>query len=66
MKGFAARETGQKGEFTKLDLDFYTGNPAEFPYKKMGFTEEGTLRKNCRKDRMLYDMQLMSMLKKGV
>ena len=47
----------------RVYLDFYTGNPAEFLYKKMGFTEEGTLRKNCRKDGVLYDVHLMSMLK---
>ena len=47
----------------RVYLDFYTGNPAEFLYKKMGFTEEGTLRRNCRKDGVLYDVHLMSMLK---
>ena len=51
-------------EMERVYLDFYTGNPAEFLYRKMGFTEEGTLRSNCRKDGVLYDVHLMSMLKK--
>ena len=47
----------------RVYLDFYTGNPAEFLYKKAGFKEEGVLRSNCRKDGVLYDVHLMSMLK---
>ncbi len=47
----------------RVYLDFYTGNPAEFLYRKVGFKEEGVLRENCRKDGVLYDVHLMSMLK---
>ena len=50
-------------DMDRVYLDFYTGNPAEFLYKKMGFLEEGVLRHNCRKDGVLYDVHLMSMLK---
>lgn len=49
--------------FERLYLDHYTGNPAGFLYKKMGFTEEGVLRKNCRKDGVLHDVHLMSILR---
>jgi RimJ/RimL family protein N-acetyltransferase len=47
----------------RLYLDFYSGNPAEFLYKKVGFVEEGVLRGNCRKDGILHDVHLMSMLR---
>ena len=47
----------------RVYLDFYTGNPAEFLYLKAGFTEEGVLRRNCRKDGVLHDVHLMSILK---
>ena len=47
----------------RVYLDHYTGNPADYLYKSMGFTEEGVLRKNCRKDGVLHDVHLMSMLK---
>ena len=47
----------------RVYLDFYTGNPAEYLYRKLGFTEEGVLRKNCRKDDVLHDVHLMSMLR---
>ncbi len=50
-------------DMERVYLDFYTGNPAEYLYKKMGFTEEGVLRENCRKDGVLYDVHLMSMLR---
>ena len=50
-------------ELKRVYLDFYTGNPAEYLYRKMGFREEGVLRQNCRKDGVLYDVHLMSMLK---
>ena len=50
-------------DMERVYLDFYTGNPAEFLYKKMGFTEEGVLRENCRKDGVLYDVHLMSILR---
>lgn len=46
----------------RLYLDFYTGNPAEYMYRKLGFSEEGVLRNNCRKNGRLYDVHLMSML----
>lgn len=47
----------------RLYLDFYTGNPAEYLYKSLGFIEEGVLRDNCRKDGKFYDVHIMSMLK---
>lgn len=50
-------------ELQRLYLDFYTGNPAEHLYKSLGFVEEGVLRRNCRKNGILYDVHLMSMLK---
>ena len=46
----------------RLYLDYYTGNPAQYLYEKLGFRHEGTLRKNCRKNGILYDVHLMSML----
>lgn len=49
--------------FERLYLDHYTGNPAAFLYKSLGFSYEGVLRKNCRKNGILYDVHLMSMLK---
>ena len=50
-------------ELQRLYLDFYTGNPAEYLYKSLGFREEGVLRGNCRKNDVLYDVHIMSMLK---
>jgi len=50
-------------EMERVYLDFYTGNPAEFLYLKAGFTEEGVLRRNCRKDGVLHDVHLMSILR---
>ena len=50
-------------DMERVYLDFYTGNPAEFLYRKMGFTEEGVLRKNCRKDGVLHDVHLMSIMR---
>lgn len=47
----------------RLYLDHYTGNPAGFLYRSMGFLEEGVLRKNCMKDGVMHDVHLMSMLK---
>ncbi len=44
-------------------LDHYTGNPAGELYLSLGFTYEGVLRKNCRKNGVLYDVHLMSMLR---
>ncbi len=46
----------------RLYLDHYTGNPSAFLYKSLGFTYEGVLRQNCRKNGVLYDVHLMSML----
>ena len=46
----------------RLYLDYYTGNPAQLLYEKLGFQHEGMLRKNCRKNGVLYDVHLMSML----
>ena len=47
----------------RLYLDHYTGNPASKLYLSLGFTYEGVLRRNCRKNGKLYDVHLMSMLK---
>ena len=47
----------------RLYLDHYTGNPAGFLYENLGFQREGVLRKNCRKNGVLYDVHLMSMLR---
>lgn len=47
----------------RLYLDHYTGNPAANLYMSLGFKYEGVLRKNCRKNGLLYDVHLMSMLK---
>lgn len=47
----------------RLYLDHYTGNPASHLYLKLGFQYEGVLRKNCRKNGVLYDVHLMSILK---
>lgn len=47
----------------RLYLDHYTGNPAAYLYLSLGFKYEGILRKNCRKNGILYDVHLMSMLK---
>lgn len=47
----------------RLYLDHYTGNPASHLYLKLGFQYEGVLRSNCRKNGVLYDVHLMSILK---
>lgn len=47
----------------RLYLDHYTGNPAAGLYLSLGFTYEGVLRSNCRKNGKLYDVHLMSILK---
>ncbi|MBO5667184.1 MAG: GNAT family N-acetyltransferase [Firmicutes bacterium] len=47
----------------RMYLDHYTGNPASHMYLSLGFQYEGVLRKNCRKNGVLYDVHLMSMLK---
>ena len=47
----------------RLYLDHYTGNPAAGMYLSLGFKYEGVLRKNCRKNGILYDVHLMSMLR---
>lgn len=47
----------------RLYLDHYTGNPAADLYLSLGFKYEGVLRKNCRKNGILYDVHLMSMLR---
>ena len=49
--------------FERLYLDHYTGNPAAYLYKSLGFQYEGILRKNCCKNGKLYDVHLMSMLR---
>ncbi len=53
----------QELDLQRLYLDFYTGNPAEYLYRSVGFTEEGVLRGNCRKDGILHDVHLMSMMR---
>lgn len=50
-------------ELQRLYLDHYTGNPAEYLYRNLGFTKEGVLRHNCRKNGILYDVHLFSMLR---
>ena len=50
-------------DFKRLYLDHYTGNPASKLYLSLGFKYEGVLRKNCRKNGILYDVHLMSMLR---
>lgn len=50
-------------QLERLYLDHYTGNPAEYLYKNVGFKPEGVLRNNCRKNGVLYDVHLLSMLK---
>lgn len=47
----------------RLYLDHYTGNPASHLYLSLGFRYEGVLRKNCRKNGILHDVHLMSMLR---
>ncbi len=47
----------------RLYLDHYTGNPAAYLYQNLGFQYEGVLRRNCRKNGVLYDVHLMSMLR---
>ncbi len=47
----------------RLYLDHYTGNPASYLYLSLGFKYEGVLRGNCRKNGILYDVHLMSMMK---
>ena len=47
----------------RMYLDHYTGNPASKLYLGLGFKYEGVLRQNCRKNGILYDVHLMSMLK---
>ena len=50
-------------DLQRVYLDFYTGNPAEYLYRSVGMQEEGVLRGNCRKDGVLHDVHLMSMLR---
>lgn len=50
-------------DFERLYLDHYTGNPAAYLYQSLGFQYEGVLRRNCRKNGVLYDVHLMSMLR---
>lgn len=47
----------------RMYLDHYTGNPASELYLSLGFQYEGVLRSNCRKNGILYDVHLMSMLR---
>lgn len=47
----------------RVYLDHYTGNPASALYQAIGLKYEGVLRNNCRKNGVLYDVHLMSMLK---
>lgn len=53
----------EEWKMARLYLDHYTGNPAAYLYQSLGFKYEGVLRDNCRKDGVLYDVHLMSMLK---
>ena len=47
----------------RMYLDHYTGNPVSKLYLGLGFQYEGVLRHNCRKNGILYDVHLMSMLR---
>ena len=47
----------------RMYLDHYTGNPASKLYTGLGLKYEGILRHNCRKNGVLYDVHLMSMLR---
>ena len=47
----------------RLYFDHYTGNPARGLYDHLGFHFEGTLRANCRKNGILHDVELLSMLR---
>ena len=47
----------------RIYLDHYTGNPASKLYLGLGLKYEGILRHNCRKNGILYDVHLMSMLR---
>lgn len=47
----------------RLYLDHYTGNPAGYLYQSLGFKYEGILRNNCRKNGVLHDVHLMSILR---
>lgn len=59
IMNMAFREWGM----ARLYLDHYTGNPASFLYQSLGLKYEGVLRDNCRKNGVLYDVHLMSILK---
>ncbi len=59
---FAMDYCFRKLKLKRLYLDHYTGNPAAHLYLSLGFQYEGILRKNCRKNGILYDVHLMSML----
>ncbi|MBR5229294.1 MAG: GNAT family N-acetyltransferase [Firmicutes bacterium] len=50
-------------DLQRVYLDHYTGNPAAQLYLSLGFKYEGVLRRNCRKNGVLYDVHLMSMLR---
>lgn len=50
-------------QMERVYLDHYTGNPAAYLYLNLGFQYEGVLRSNCRKNGILYDVHLMSMLR---
>lgn len=50
-------------QMERVYLDHYTGNPASKLYLSLGFSYEGILRKNCRKNGKLYDVHLMSILR---
>lgn len=50
-------------DLQRVYLDHYTGNPAAGLYLSLGFKYEGVLRQNCRKNGVLYDVHLMSMLR---
>jgi len=52
-----------KWNMERVYLDHYDGNPVSNLYLSLGFKYEGILRKNCKKDDILHDVHLMSILK---
>ena len=47
----------------RVYLDYYTGNPAQYLYEKVGFCHEGCARGACKKMGQYHDVHIMSMLR---
>ena len=62
VKQFFSIRDGQTFEEVVRTYVASDEDPAQFLYEKLGFQHEGMLRKNCRKNGVLYDVHLMSML----